>query len=233
MTGDELARHLEPIVRRQRLQLRRAVVRSVEDDRKLQRLKIGGLAQEGSDGVERLQAYGLTSRPLQGASAIVGSLLGDPQKLVALVVDDPRHRPTGLAGGEVLLYNAFDARIWLREDGSIRIESLGDVEVEAGGDLDATAVGTATVTAATVVVEASGDVEVNAGGAAKITAGGVASIDAADIQMPDGAGDTVLLSTVIAKYNVHEHPAGFGNNPTGPPDTLLDASDATTVLQAG
>lgn len=168
MNRDELRRILRPLLRRLRLAAHRARVLAVDDSGGLQRLKLRGLGT--SEGVERIQPYGLTANPGPGTSTVVHPVLGAADHLVAGAVDDKQSRPRDLAPGEVLLYNRFGSRIYLRSDGSIRIESPGDVDVQAGGN---------------VTVDAGGDVEVSAVGVASVEA------QELDVQVTD-AGVTAL-----------------------------------------
>jgi phage baseplate assembly protein V len=115
-----LGRMLDPLHRRIMLAIGRAVLRAAATTGGLQ---ITLLADETRDNVEHVQPYGLSTLPLGGAEAVVLSVGGNRDHPLAVVVDDPRHRPSGLAAGEVCLHAAAPAtqRIHLLADGSILI----------------------------------------------------------------------------------------------------------------
>lgn len=103
--------------RKLRLMVGRAVLNLVNDAAGLQTLQVTALEGETRDGVERLQQFGLTSVPLGGCDAIVLSVAGSRDHMVAVAVDDPQRRPAGLAGGETALYNAHNVKLHLTQDG--------------------------------------------------------------------------------------------------------------------
>lgn len=104
----------------------RAIVALVDDARQAQELQLELLADEGQDGVEHLQPYGLTAHPHPGAEAIVACAGGLRSHMIALVVADRRYRLTGLAQGEVALHDDLGNVIKL---GRTRIEITGTSEV--------------------------------------------------------------------------------------------------------
>lgn len=183
----ELRRYLEPVGRRIRLLIRRAVIAAVDDSRSLQLVKVRGISGEVADGVERFQDYGFTSVPRAGAPAVVAALLGAADHLVALKVDDPANRLNGLADGEVALYSRFGAKIVLRADGSILIDSPDDVDVVAGGN---------------VSVQAAGDAEVVAGGDGKLEATGSAELTGATVTISATGAVSITGSQVSLSGDV-------------------------------
>lgn len=132
----------------------RAVVRLVGDATKAQELQLDLLADESQDGVERLQNYGFTSHPLAGAEAIVASVGGLRSHMIALVVEDRRYRLTGLAAGEVAIYDDLGNVIKLGRD---RIEILAASKVQLTApdgltiDADVTINGDVAITGAVAV----------------------------------------------------------------------------------
>lgn len=136
---NDLGRMLDPLKRRIMLTIGRAVLRAAASTDGLQ---ITLLAEETRDNVEHVQPYGLSTLPLAGAEAVVLSVGGNRDLPLAVVVDDPRHRPSGVASGEVCLHAAQPAtqRIQLLADGSILIKAplirmeTATVEV-IGGDV--------------------------------------------------------------------------------------------------
>lgn len=129
----ELERLLAPIRTRIRNTIARAVVQLVDDGAKMQGLQIGVLAGETIDDAERVQQYGLTSVPLEGADAVVLFPNGDRGLPLVVAVDDKRHRPTGLKAGEVALYNNAGAQVVMKANGDIEVTPASGGEILAGG----------------------------------------------------------------------------------------------------
>nr|WP_051857440.1 phage baseplate assembly protein V [Trabulsiella guamensis] len=105
-----------------RLLVDRAIVRIVNDSLGRQNLQIQSLADATNDDVERFQNYGLTSVPPVGSEALVLSVGGRREGLVAVAVEDKRCRPQGLEAGEVRLYHADgQSYITLKSGGVIEV----------------------------------------------------------------------------------------------------------------
>jgi len=113
-----------------RMMVSRAIVRVFNDALKIQGVQVELLDGEAQDDVERFQNYGMTSRPKDGAEAIVLCVGGLRSHAIAIVVDDRRFRLTGLEEGEVALYDDLGQVVHLKRDG-IRIYSPAKVTVEA------------------------------------------------------------------------------------------------------
>lgn len=126
----DFRRLLDPLHRRIMLMIGRAVLRAAATDGGVQ---VTLLADETRAGVEHVQPYGLSTRPLGGAEAIILSVGGNRDLPLAVVVDDPRHRPAGLAAGEVCLHAALPAaqHITLLADGTILIRATAGVTIDA------------------------------------------------------------------------------------------------------
>lgn len=111
---------LEPIQRRVRLMVARAVVNLIDDSARVQVLQLAVRADELRDDAERFQEYGLTSVPLSGAEAIVLFVGGDTSHPVVVAVDDRRYRPKPLEPGEVALYTQQNGkRVYLTAAGLV------------------------------------------------------------------------------------------------------------------
>lgn len=120
----------DALARRVRMLLSRAVVTLVNDALKIQGLQLTVLDSETVQ-VQRFQQYGLTSVPLAGAEAIVGSIGGVRSHLVALAVDDGRYRLANLQPGEVALYDNSGNVIHLHNGGVIGITAQTAINVTA------------------------------------------------------------------------------------------------------
>ena len=114
---------IERLARRVRLMIGRAVLNLVNDAGGLQTLQLSGLADETRDEVERVQNYGMSSVPLDGATVIMVAVAGVRDHLVAVAVDDPRYRPQNLQPGEVCIYTDEGDRILLKRGRIIEIDT--------------------------------------------------------------------------------------------------------------
>lgn len=122
------------------------VLRSTDDAKEIQLSRVDLLDDESRE-VERLQNYGFTSVPMDGAEGLVIFLDGRRDNGLAIVVDDRRYRLQSLQNGEVAVFDHQGSKILLRADGSIALTPASG-EVEITGDLTVSG----TVTATTDVV---------------------------------------------------------------------------------
>lgn len=98
------------LARRLRLLIGRAVITAIRDELKMQELQLTALDGETLDNVERFEEYGLTSRPLAGAEAVIAAVAGVRDHAVVVALGDRRHRPRGVLGaGDVALYTDQDS----------------------------------------------------------------------------------------------------------------------------
>ena len=116
----------ERLMARVRGMVSRAVVGLVNDVLKMQGVQITLLADQVADDVEHFQHYGFTSVPLPGAEGIALAVGGNTGHTVLINVDDRRYRLTGLAGGEVALYDDLGHQVRLTRTGIV-VDGGGDV----------------------------------------------------------------------------------------------------------
>lgn len=109
--------------RKLQLLVSRAVVNIVTDSLRQQNLQINLLDGETADDVERFQNYGHTSVPPAGSEAIVLSVGGKRQHLVAVVVDSKSSRLKNLKSGDSSLYHLEGHYILLTENQLITLIS--------------------------------------------------------------------------------------------------------------
>ena len=162
---------LDPLRRRMRLMIGRAVLAAAADDGKgIQLVQVKLLDGEVADGVERMQNYGYTSVPLAGAEGVMACVSGDRNHGIVVVMDDRRYRLKNLQPGEVALYT---------DEGDTIVMKRGrKIEVTAGAEITATAPvvkveASTKVTLTTPLVEMTQDLSV--GGS--ITAAGDVTAD--------------------------------------------------------
>jgi phage gp45-like len=138
---------VKPLATRIANMVARALVKNVDDSLKVQILQLGVLADETREGVERIQNYGFTSVPLEGAEAVLLSVGGRRDHGLVIAVDDRRYRLKALENGEVAMYDQTGSKIVMKANGDIQlVPSSGKVALT--GDLDVSG----TVTATTDVV---------------------------------------------------------------------------------
>lgn len=137
MTRD-LLRQLEALIRPLKVRIAnsiaRAVVQVVDDDKKMQLLQVGVLADEDVDDAERFEQYGFKSVPFPGAEAVIVFPNGDRAHGIIVAVGDRRHRPTGWEPGEVGMFTDQAGNTYrLRRDGIQTIEATATIELGAIG----------------------------------------------------------------------------------------------------
>lgn len=134
-----LARLVDPVRRRVRLMVSRAVLQLIDDAPRLQEGQVTLLRGEVRSGVERFQEYGFTSVPLPGAEAVVLFVGGSRDHGVIVAADDRRHRPSELAPGEVMIYDDRGKFVHLKANGDVHvggIRLLVDADVQINGDVE-------------------------------------------------------------------------------------------------
>jgi len=146
-----LARDLEPLRRRVIDMIARAVVERVDDSKRWQEVSIQVRADEVRGPFERVQGYGFSSVPHEGAEAIVARVGGSPDHSVVIAVEDRRYRVKNRAAGEVTIYDDQGQAITLYRD-RVEVEApkvvvnSPDVEIHnAGGLAEAARKGDATL----------------------------------------------------------------------------------------
>lgn len=227
MVNRLVSRLMAPLARRVRLMARRAVVKLVYDDPRMQELQVAIFSGEIRDRVERWQDYGFTSHPFPQAEAIVLALGGNTDHCAVIKVDDRRYRLKSLAEGEVSIFDDQGQAIHLKRDKTIHIYGTDHLVADVAEDVTVNTK-VATVNATTSTTITSPDVTVTA--STKITCdtplltctGDIhadGSIDATGNMHADGeVSDGVRgISGDRAIYNGHNHQGDSGGT-TGAPN---------------
>jgi len=113
----------ESVGRMIRLAIGRAVLSAVSDEGKRQLIQLQALKGETKEGIQRVQNYGFTSVPLEGAEVIFVCVGGNRDHPIAISVDDPRHRKAGLVSGEVAIYTDEGDYILLKRGRVVEIST--------------------------------------------------------------------------------------------------------------
>lgn len=121
---------LDPVRRRVRLMITRAVLSAISDGAGIQMVQVKLLDSEVRDGVERFQNYGYTSVPKAGAEGVMACVSGNRDHGVVIVMDDRRYRLKGLQSGEVAMYDDLDQVVHFKRTG-ILVQTPLDYEVRA------------------------------------------------------------------------------------------------------
>lgn len=174
MKLEQLEKFIAPLKRRVLQSVARALIKTISDDKGLQKLQVELLADEVHSNVDRVQEYGFTSVPLPGAEGVFVSVGGSREHGVIIAIDDRRYRLKNLAPGEVALYTDEGDKIHFQRGGKILVQASAEVKVVAPEvkaectNATVTASNNATVTATTKAIVTAPQIDMNA--SAKIEA---------------------------------------------------------------
>lgn len=205
-----VAKLIAPIARRVRLIARRAVVKLVYDDPKMQELQLAIFSGEVRDRVERFEDYGFTSHPFPDAEALVLALGGSSDHSVAVKVADRRFRLRSIAPGEVAVYDDQGQVLHFKRDKTVHVYGvdhlIADIIIDA-----ALTCPEATINAATKCQINSPQVNLSG----------------------DRLGLRRLIDDrLIAIFNGHTHPGDSGGTTGAPNQTLSTANTCTDITRA-
>lgn len=122
---------MRQVMNRIKAMLARSIIHLVNDEAGRQFAQVTVLAGEVKDDVERYQLFGITSVPPAGTSGIVAFLGGDRSKPVIIADNNSALRKKGLNSGESALYDAFEQFVYLKNDGSIEINTNGELLIKS------------------------------------------------------------------------------------------------------
>lgn len=111
------------------LTVRRGVLHLADDSGMMQRVQVEIFGRDVRDRRDRPQQYGLTSVPLPKSEAVALAVGGNPNDTLIICVEDRRYRLSGLAGGEVALYDDLQQVVHLTRDGIV-VRSTQKVTIE-------------------------------------------------------------------------------------------------------
>ena len=128
---------MKTIINRLLVMIGRAAIKAVDDSSGLQQATISILDGETRRNINRVQNFGFTSHPLEGAESVVVSVGGVRGNELVIACDDSRYRLTGLQGGDVAVYDANGNNIILSSGGVTVNASKVTVncdDINLGGD---------------------------------------------------------------------------------------------------
>lgn len=211
----------------------RVVVKAINDGEGIQKLKFTALADEELNKVERIQEYGFTSHPKVGAEGVVLFIGGNRDHGVVIAVDDKRYRLTGLAQGEVALYDDLGSKVHLKRGGNIEVvastkvlvtsplaEFSGNVKINGNLIVIGTSLLTGVVTTMNNILVGINAIVTGIVQAAGFTGpGGGPMATTVDITTSGNvSGGGTDLASVKSTFNTHKHTgvtvgAGTSGNP--------------------
>lgn len=238
-------RAMQPLKDRVLLMVGRAIITAVKDDKAIQQFQLKALAEESFDKVEHYQQFGFTSNPPPGTEAIILSLGGNRENMVAIATDNRELRKKNLALGEMAIYTHDGTYIHLKTGGEVEIKTATKVTVDAPltqftGDViidktllvkdEATFMKNINVTLnakVTLLVQAGGYTG-PAGGSpgpvvinvpVQLGASAPVTSTAAITTTQDVTGGGTTMATIKSTFNGHTHPDGSPNS--GTPNSTL------------
>lgn len=132
-----IMRYLEPVICRLDNLIARGDVTSSSDSSGTQTIDGDYFDEESLDGLEFVENYGFTSRPLDGADSLALFHSGSRDNGMVIAVSDRRYRLTALEKGEVALYTDEGDKIHIKRGGTIEVIGATKVSVQAPDvDLD-------------------------------------------------------------------------------------------------
>lgn len=197
MNFADILKIMHPLRQRVANMVARGNLERVDDAKKMQLVQLSLLESETRDEVERVQNYGFTSVPEQGAEAAVVFVGGKRDHGLVVAIDDRRYRVKNLESGEVAVYDKSGSKIVLKANGDIeltpssgKVKLTGDLEVSGAvavaGDIDSDA----TITGATDVVGGGKSLKTHTHGPGSLSvtttgaAGGPSSVNAGSTGAP-------------------------------------------------
>lgn len=199
---------MAPLARRVKLMIGRCVIDLV-DDTQLEQVIQAKLLDGEIRTLERYQQYGFTSVPHQRAEGICAFIGGNRDHGIVIATGDRRYRLSGLADGEVALYDDQGQKIHLKRGKEIEISGCDTLTASVGQQATVTCplvnvVASTRVNMTTPLLQVSGN----------ITAGG----NITDLSSSGGRSMADMRST----YNGHTHPEnGDGGGTTSAPNQSM------------
>lgn len=169
----------------------KGVVTQSSDEAGLQTLQIKMAKDETRDNVPRLQNYGFTSHPEEGAQIVAIFPDGNREGGVIIALDHFKYR-IQVNKLEVAMYSKFGNKIVLKDDGSIEATPATGKPFKVNGDFEASG-----------NVKATGDISTKSGNI-ETTTGNVST----------STGDIKAATTSL---RLHVHTSAAPGNPTTPP----------------
>lgn len=113
--------------------IRRVTLSSVDDSGKQQKMTVKGLKGETLKDVVRVQPFGFSSHPPEGAEGILVALGGRSDRAMLIGIEHPDHRPKAKKAGSSIQYDANGNSVLL-DDTALTITGATKAKVVVGGN---------------------------------------------------------------------------------------------------
>lgn len=211
---DAIERMLSGFRTRLALMARRAIIAAVRDPNPVQVVDLRLYAGEERTGIERIQEYGFSSVPLEGAQAIALFVDGECAHGIVLATEDRRYRPTAQDDGDVTIYTYRDADAAHH----IRLTAKDRTVHVRGENVTIVVDGAVSVKCQTAAVEAVDTITLKAG--QEVVADTPAFRCTGDI-FDNRNGDGNSMAKMRDTFNAHKHTCkGEGKLTTEPDRTI-------------
>jgi phage baseplate assembly protein V len=112
----------------------------VDSEGRMTSQRVSGTAagDERLESIALLQAYGFTAHPIPGSAPIILEIGGSRGRVVAILPDEPRYRPTGLSEGEVAIYTDEGVAVHLKRGNVVEINASGGLTLNADTTIEGT-----------------------------------------------------------------------------------------------
>jgi len=122
---------LAPLGRQIRMLATRVTIAAVNDQARIQTVRLSGLEGERLGDVQRLQQFGITANPPLGSTGMMICVAGSRTHPVVIVCDDGSTRIVNLLPGESCVYNAQGDFAHFKTNREIHVKAALKVTVEA------------------------------------------------------------------------------------------------------
>lgn len=110
----------------------RGTLKTVDNTKTTAKVQGEFIKDEIISDIEKLEDYGFTSYPEEGAQIVAIFIDGNREQGLAIRTHDRRYRPTDLEPGEACMYHKSGSRVTMKADGSIEVESTVGITLKTG-----------------------------------------------------------------------------------------------------
>jgi phage baseplate assembly protein V len=126
MNIKDVRKVMRPVNRRLRMMASRGSVTLTDDTKAIQQLQLTVLNGEVIPNVQRVQQFGFSGNPPNGATAVVLCIAGSRSYPLVIALDDPASRATGLPQGASEMYDQAGNYLRFHNDGTWSLHSTGN-----------------------------------------------------------------------------------------------------------
>lgn len=130
---DTFNKFIQPLKRKIFLLVGRAILTAVNNAEGYMKIQVTSLKDETITDIERAQEYGFETYPKKDAEAFVIFLNGNRDHGIAFCVSDRTYR-IKVEEGEVLMYDWQGQKVYMRKDGTMKINDVKGNTIETMTD---------------------------------------------------------------------------------------------------